>query len=298
MLGMSLALLCAFSWSVAVILLKVAGTRVHPIMMNLGKNVLGFVLLIPTALWMDGPLPSEIPQSAWWAMAASGFIGIGIADGLTLLAMRHLSATGIALLECLFAPFVIVLAVIFFNESVTLSQSTGGLLIGAALLFTLPKDRQAATESEAAPSTQRTILGSTLMALGLFTMAGGIMMVKPVFEQVPLFWIITVRMGAGVIGSLMLFGCYRQRRQMLGELLSTPNKKLVLAAFITSSYLAISLWIAGYKYLQAPLAAILNQTSTIFTVLLAVFILKERLTIQKVFATLLATAGVIMISVH
>lgn len=136
------------------------------------------------------------------------------------------------------------------------------------------------------------------MSLGLLTMAVGIIMIKPVYDHVPLFSIITIRMAAGVVGSFLVFGLFPRRRMMLAELWNAPNKTLVISAFITSSYFAVILWIAGYKYLQASVAAVLNQTSTIFTVILAVVILKEQLTVKKVLATLLATAGVIIISVY
>ncbi|MFW7378866.1 MAG: DMT family transporter [Oligoflexus sp.] len=301
MLGPTIALLCALCWSISLILLKTAGAQVHPIVLNLGKNVLGLLLFIPTVYLVEGGIPTNISFDHYTLLLISGFIGIGIADALTLRSMTYLTATGVALLECLFAPFVIILSIMFLGESLSLQQGIGGLLIAVALFFVLPKEQSQPAQADqpaSSHSSRKPLWGVVLMGLGLFTMAVGIIMIKPVYEHVPLFSIITIRMAAGVLGSILVFALFPGRRLMLAELWHAPNKLLVYSAFITSSYIAITLWIAGYKYLQASVAAVLNQTSTIFTVILAVVILKEQVTLKKVVATLLATAGVIIISVH
>ena len=295
MLGVIIALACALCWSVSLILLKIAGTQVHPIILNLGKNILGLVLLVPTAFLIDGAIDPSWPRKDLSLLLVSGFVGIGIADALTLRSMNYLNATKIAILECLFAPFIWILSLLFLNESIALIQFGGAALIAASVLLVTPLRRQRLQDKAEEPQAG---WGSFLMISGLFTMAIGIIMIKPVYQTIPLFWIITIRMLAGVAGSVFVLLFYRDRRLMLKTLLTSTNKPLVIASFVTSSYLAISLWIAGYKYLEATIAAILNQTSTIFTVILAVMVLGERLSQRKVWATILATAGVIIISTH
>ena len=51
----------------------------------------------------------------------------------------------------------------------------------------------------------------------------------------------------------------------------------------------------GFKYTHASVAAILNQTSVIFALILATLILKEEFTWRKVVAATLALSGVVMI---
>lgn len=288
MFGIFLAITCAFTWSLSVIILKQASVHVHPLVLNLGKNLLGLVLLIPTAYLIDGPLP-DIELTPLLVLIASGFFGIGIADALVLKAMKQLSATKIAILECLFAPFVITFSVIFFEESLTITHSIGAVSIGIAILLVLPKGQ---------PQQDGQTRGSIYMCIGMLTMAAGIMMVKPLFDVLPLFWIITVRMLAGVFGSLLPLYWLKEPSQEFNHLLIVHNKGQVLLGFVLSAYVSISLWIAGYKYLDASIASVLNQTSTIFTVLLAVLILNEKFTLRKILATCFATAGVIVMSVH
>jgi drug/metabolite transporter (DMT)-like permease len=63
-------------------------------------------------------------------------------------------------------------------------------------------------------------------------------------------------------------------------------------------YFALLFWIAGFKYTYASLAAILNQTSVIFALILASVFLKERFTRRKLAAVVLAFAGVAIIAAN
>ena len=49
---------------------------------------------------------------------------------LTLLSMKHLKAGEFALLECLLAPCIIVLSVIFLGETVDTREILGALCVG------------------------------------------------------------------------------------------------------------------------------------------------------------------------
>jgi DME family drug/metabolite transporter len=61
------------------------------------------------------------------------------------------------------------------------------------------------------------------------------------------------------------------------------------------SYLSIIAWLAGFKYAQAGIAALLNQTSTVFIVVFAWLFLKEPMTRLKVAAMAMAFAGTVII---
>lgn len=311
MLGISIALLCAITWALSLIMLKKAGQSIHPLVMNFGKNALGFILLIPTALFIDGPPPLQLSPDDLMRIGLSGFFGVGLADAFMLAAMRHLSATSVAILECLFAPFILLLSMFFLQETLISQHLWGGALIMASLFIVLPEADQGEADLDASrqdessnsnfqqkPFQAKVWLGSLLMSVGLFITAAGILLVKPSFSTVPLFWLIAYRMGIGTISSAIAL-CYCQKPfQQIKTLWSCEQKGIVYGSFVMSSYIALSLWVAGYKFLQAPIAAILNQTSTIFTVLFAVVLLRESLTFKKVASAFLASIGVLLISMH
>ncbi len=63
------------------------------------------------------------------------------------------------------------------------------------------------------------------------------------------------------------------------------------------SYLALIFWIAGMKYSQVGVAAILNQSSTIYILILAALVLGEPFTRRKLVASVLAVAGILLVTI-
>ena len=53
------------------------------------------------------------------------------------------------------------------------------------------------------------------MSTGPFTAVGGIIIVDPSYARVPLFWIITLRMIIGVVGSLLVFMLFPNRISLI-----------------------------------------------------------------------------------
>ncbi len=294
MLGIAIALLCALTWSCAVILLKFSGARLEPMALNLVKTLLGLPLLLLTTYVTEGGLHWPADSNETLMLLISGGIGIGVADGIVLRSMRYLRASHIAILECLFSPFVIVLSMVFYNERPTPLMLVGGVFILASLLFLKPEPH---SPEDSAPLVPLHLgKGSLLMALGLFMMAGGILVVKPLFAHIPLFSLVSIRMIGGLVTALVLFCFVPNRRQEFLTVFQTPHHLQLFAACFFSSYVSIILWIASYKYLQSTIAALLNQTSTVLTVLLAVVFLNEKFTRGKVLAMISALIGVALLT--
>jgi drug/metabolite transporter (DMT)-like permease len=61
--------------------------------------------------------------------------------------------------------------------------------------------------------------------------------------------------------------------------------------------LAMTIWVAAFKYTSVSSAAILNQTSTIWVVLLATWVLKEAFTRRRFIGTALAFSGAVLVLV-
>jgi drug/metabolite transporter (DMT)-like permease len=66
---------------------------------------------------------------------------------------------------------------------------------------------------------------------------------------------------------------------------------LVLAAFV-GQYVSMMLWMAGYKYTHASVAAVLNETASVFIVLLAAFFLREGLDARRLIGVTCTLSGV------
>jgi drug/metabolite transporter (DMT)-like permease len=127
------------------------------------------------------------------------------------------------------------------------------------------------------------------------TLAFGIVLAKPVLERSDIIWATTVRQ----LGSLAVLAPFALlmpgRRKRLNLFRPHAAWKFSLPGAILGSYLALILWIGGMKYTSASSAGILNQTSTIHTLVFASLFLKEPFTKRKGLAASLAMLGILLV---
>jgi drug/metabolite transporter (DMT)-like permease len=71
--------------------------------------------------------------------------------------------------------------------------------------------------------------------------------------------------------------------------------KASLPASILGTYVSLWMWMAGFKYTYASVAALLNQTSVVFALIFAALILKESLGRRKLVAITLALGGAVVV---
>jgi drug/metabolite transporter (DMT)-like permease len=127
--------------------------------------------------------------------------------------------------------------------------------------------------------------------LAVVLMAVSIVMVKRVLEAQPLLWVTGLRMLGALAGMAAIAWLRGETAQLAPPTVGMPWRKLVFASFI-GQFLAMSLWLAGYKFTQASVAAILNETASIFILLLAALWLKEPLTRRSLLGVGLTLSGV------
>jgi drug/metabolite transporter (DMT)-like permease len=60
--------------------------------------------------------------------------------------------------------------------------------------------------------------------------------------------------------------------------------------------MALLFWIGGMKYTETGVAAVLNQTSTVFVLVLATLVLKEPFGPRRFIAATLATSGILLVT--
>jgi drug/metabolite transporter (DMT)-like permease len=289
-LGEILALSSGLAWAVAVVHFRVSGRSIHPVGLNLGKNVLGLVLIVPTLLVLGEPLTPLVPASATGLLLLSGVLGIAVSDTLFFHALNRLGASLTAIVDCFYSPFVIALSFVILGERLTLVQLAGAALVISAIL-TVSK------EGKLERIDRRDLaLGIIYGILAMFFVALGIVMVKPVLGTVSVFWATLVRMAGGTAALVLLVPALRNRRAVLAPLLDRRNWKALVPAAFFGSYLSLILWTGGMKYAKASVAAVLNQLNTIFIVVIAAIFLKERLTGWKILAVVLAFVGAYLAS--
>jgi drug/metabolite transporter (DMT)-like permease len=287
--GEVLSLACAVSWAFVLILFRHTGRSVHPFALNLFKNAIAFVLFIPTILLWYGLRSPELESADFARLLLSGFLGLGVADTLVFTSLNVLGAGVMAIVECLYSPFVILFSLLWLGETLSPIQELGcGLVILAVFLASITLNVTGAPRRDV---RRGVAIGITAIIL----IAAGVVIAKPALNRTPLLWAIESRYLGGLVGVL---GFRPFLKGKLGKAVPhlVPKEWFAVFGSAVAAYLQMILWLGGMKYAQASIAAVLNQTATIFTIVLAALILHEPITRVRIGAAALAMAGVVLIT--
>ena len=291
-IGESLALLCAMTWAVAVILFKKSGETVHPIALNIFKNILATALLIPTIWFVGEEIFRDVPFSEYGLYLFSGALGIGIGDTLFLKSLNKLGASLTAIVVCLYSPVVITLSMFWLSESLTVWQAMGAAIIVSAVLFaSLGKNRNGLSRRDI-------FIGLAYGCVAQLANGTSIVMIKQQLESTPVFWVAGVRLVGGTAILALYLIVHPHRAAIMRTLYTKVGWAYTIGGSVTGAYLSMIIWLGGMKYTQASVAAALNQTSSIFIFILAAIFLKEKVTWLKVLGIVLAVTGALLVIVR
>jgi drug/metabolite transporter (DMT)-like permease len=280
--------LCAFLWAIAVIFYRKSGEKVTPVVLNLFKNVTGLILLCGTMLILSVEFfPENQTAQDWIILLISGVIGIGIADTIFFASLNRLGAGRVAIVDCLYSPFVILCSLAHLDESLgPLLVVALVLMVSAIFVGTWRPEHRDKPED-----VKQIRIGIVLGIVSMACMAVGISMIKPVLDRSDPWWVSTVRMVSGTAFLAVIVACTSRRREFVKVFRPSSLWKVTIPAAVFGAYLAIFFWIAGMKYTETTTASILNQSSNVFVIFLAAIFLKERLTTRKLLAICMGFAG-------
>jgi drug/metabolite transporter (DMT)-like permease len=288
--GETLSFLVAIVWALAVVFFKKSGETVHPIALNLFKNVLALILFVPT-IWIFGEtLFRNAPQSDYLLLLISGVLGIGAGDTLFFYSLNYIGAGYTAIVSCMYSPFMISLSVLWLHERLRTWQILGAVMIIGAVLMTMQ------VRGRGGIRRGKFLLGILLGMVAQAIAAVGVVMIKDILVRSPLVWATEIRLVGGTVALALIFIFLPRRKQIFRSLINTKKGwAYTISASFIGAYLAMLIWLAGMKYAKVSIAAALNQTSTIFVMLFAALILKERITLRKVGAIIVAVAGAFLV---
>lgn len=285
-LGEFLSLLSAATWAVGVILYRQLGATLQPLQLSLLKNPLVLAMVLVAIPLVHGTALPDFTATQMLIALGSGVIGIAIADTLYFRALNQLGAGRMGVLGNFYSPAVIVLSVLFLDERLTLMQLIGFGLVSLGVF--LVAERRA----DDLGGGRALLKGLAIGLIAILLMAVAIVMVKRTLEAQPLLWVTALRMVGAVAGLWLAALLLRGREStLLPPLGGVPWRKLLLAAFV-GQFLSMVFWLGGYKFTSASVAAILNESSSVFILLLAWAWLKEPLSRRAMAGVALTIAGV------
>ena len=282
------AIISGFFWSFSVILMRISGFTIPPIPLTFFKSFIAILGFGTVLLFVGDPFLPHYDSTVWFRLVISAILGISIADTMFAAALNRLGASLQALADCIYAPAMTVVGFLMFSESLTALELLGGALVVSGVFVGMVKTKEI-------EHSRDLITGTALAAGAHITMAVGILMVRDVIQEGSLVWIAGFRFTVAT-AALGLFAILKgQRRQLVAGFRRVDLWRHTIPMAILGPFLATLFWIAGFKHETVGRAAIYNQLSTVFIILLACLILKEKLTPRKLMGVALAITGAVVV---
>jgi drug/metabolite transporter (DMT)-like permease len=250
-----LALLSASSWALGAILWRKLGEDLSAYSMNLGKTVIGSVLL-GLALVSVGIEPVDSRSVLF--LALSGVIGIAIGDTFFFMSLLNLGPRRASLMGSLNPVAIALAAALLLGERPTTTVWIGIFITSAGVGWVL---QERVTGNEGATNNS---LGICYGILSVLCTAGGVLLAKVGVSHVPTVQATWIRLLAGAIG-LALWGASRSE---LGNWLEPFRKRELLVKVIAVVMVVVAggFWLSlvALKHIDASIAGPLNSTGLLW----------------------------------
>lgn len=285
------AILSGFFWSMSVILMRVSGLQIPPLPLTLFKSAVAVGFFVITSRALGEALVPELSGSAYWRLVLSAVLGISMADTMFAAALNRLGASLQALADCVYAPAIAVVGFLMFGEMLGFWELLGGLLVVSGVIVGMRMTPEVKSRRDLA-------IGVALTAGAHVIMALGILVVRDIYREVSVVWVSGFRFLVATLVLGVFAACRADRGQMFVGFQRRDLWKAMLPMTFLGPFLATLCWVAGFKYSLAGRAAIYNQLSTVFIIVLAVVFLKERLTPRKALGVGLAILGALLVATN
>ena len=289
-LGDIYAILTAICWSCGVICFDIAGRVLNSLQISLLKNIVGVLGFIGFLLLQGDPFPL-FAQRDYFVLVVSGLIGVALGDLLFLASLRRIGSSLSAIISTSYSVSIFILAYIMYQEVISVFAYFGGVMVISGVIV--------GTRESPENRTPRDIyIGAFYGFLAHFFTAYSVLLLRPVMESHPVVPIALVRFSTGIIFSaaaIVYLNGYSELRETMAK---GFGHVYLLAGSFLGTFLSVIFWLSGYKYTLAGRAAIYNQLSTIFIIILAAIFLKEVMTTKKWAAVSLALGGAFIVSIY
>ena len=283
------AVITAVCWSSAVILFDISTKNFSAIQLNVLKNLIGVFGFILTIIFFSIPSPN-FSQKDIFTLALSGFLGILIADGLFLESLRRLGSGLSAVVSTIYTPTVFIIAFILFSETINPQSYIGGALVLGGITISVFQHPNTIKKKDL-------YIGIFFGLMANILTAYSVLIIKPIMKNNPVVYVALYRFSVGLFFGIIINLVKSGTKTIIQKFKQgLTNQYVILGAFL-GTYLSVIFWLAGYKYTLAGRAAIYNQLSTVFIIILARIFLKEPMTSKKIIGVSLAIFGAMIVSV-
>ena len=293
-MGEAAALIAAFMWSATSVVMARLSRTVSPVAMSAWRLTVASVVL-PLVLLISGQAHQlgEAPASAIIAMVGSGLLAYALGDTLYIATLGRLGVQrAFTLTMALFIMLTVAGGIVLLDEPFAAMQGVGAVLVAAGIYCIVR------SESHEDPAQRVALdrMGYVLVVLvGIFWSAATLWLAdgRANLGAIPAS---AIRTPAGMIGMVGFGLAFSRTRSELASPLRNRKEIATIAAIgIFSTLFGSLLYVYAVGEAGAARTTILNATSPLLALPLAIFFLKERFTALMGLGTAICVVGIILV---
>lgn len=286
-LGGLAALASALLFTIAAVLFQRVSVAMDAWAINLVKGVVALIMLLPVVLRNDF---TAVDGKPFLLLATSGLLGITAGDTAYFLALRHLGARRTLLLDTLAPGLTVATAALVLHEVLAPLRGVGIMLtlfgVGWVML------ERGGAHGETSTATWRG-WAYGLTHVGCFS--ASIILSKLALASIPAYASTFVRQGCATAALLLFSASGRRLGPWLLPLKDRRRLFQMIAASSIGTFLGTWMALKALSLTQASLATTLNATSPLFILVMARYVLHERVSLRAVMGAVVAVAGVVLL---
>ncbi|MFN0144967.1 MAG: DMT family transporter [Dehalococcoidia bacterium] len=290
-MGEAAALIAAFMWSATSVAMAALGARITPVAMSALRLSVA-TLVLPLVLALSGQwhevLDADREQVA--ALVGSGLLAYAIGDTMYIASLGKLGVQrAFTLTMTLFIALTVAGGVVLLDEELRWLQGAGAVLIAGGVIV-LVRSRRAASEEARSADVRGYVL---VVAVGVFWAAATL-------------WLAGGRGDMGSIsasalrtpasaGAMLGFALITAPRDLISPFRRRREWMSVVAIGLLSTLFGSLLYVYAVGEAGASTTTILNATSPLLALPLAVLVLKEPFTRKAGLGTVICVAGIVCV---
>ena len=289
-IGIFLACLAAFIWSWNFIIARAISNQVPPVAINFYRWSVATIFIVPFAIRSfrkEKHILLQHKQYLFWTALA----GISVFNTLLYVAGHYVTAINLALLGTTTSPVIsIILAAVFLKERISFLRVIGLLICITGILFLLSSGHLQTLINFRFSKGDWIVLGAAFM----FAVYNTLVRRKPSTISPVTFLFITF-----LIGTLLMIPAYLMERQYTTPVEWTWSLiGIFLYLGIAASVLSYFFWNLAIGHMGSARTALFGNLIPLFSILEAMIILGEQISMIAIFSGMLIITGLVMANVE
>lgn len=272
------------------LILRHTSATLDPLLINAVRFGLAGLVFLPV-------LVKDVPKllkskKAFLKLLVAG-LALAIAGVTYVIAIGNAPASYVSIIGLLSPIMLVIYARRLYNERMSSRAITGIVIaaIGAMLVVVLPLAKATGGEFVFYPIATIAALASTL------AYPASVVLAKDINKRFRVH-ILSIVSFSGLLTALVSFGLWRLSHGDQAVVLSTIDMWSLLYAGLIVLGLSRAVTLRGYKYISTPMLGSLFYVESFLAVILPVFVLHEKLSVEMIIGGCLILLGVYAIEHH